>query len=66
MSDEIIKINIFLDSSNYEINNVINFCNEISIIDYDTLQKFIVMKPSKDVLIEEIINQILYDLDQLY
>lgn len=66
MSDEIIKINIFLDSSNYEINNIINFCNEISIIDYDTLQKFIVMKPSKDVLIEEIINQILYDLDQLY
>jgi hypothetical protein len=66
MSDEIIKINNFLDNSNYEINNIINFCNEISIIDYDTLQKFIVMKPSKDVLIEEIINQILYDLDQLY
>ena len=66
ISDEIIKINNFLDSSNYEINNIINFCNEISIIDYDTLQKFIVMKPSKDVLIEEIINQILYDLDQLY
>jgi hypothetical protein len=66
MSDEIIKINNFLDNTNYEINNVINFCNEISIIDYDALQKFIVMKPSKDVLIEEIINQILYDLDQLY
>ena len=66
ISDEIIKINNFLDNSNYEINNIINFCNEISIIDYDTLQKFIVMKPSKDVLIEEIINQILYDLDQLY
>ena len=65
-SDEIIKINNFLDNSNFEINNIINFCNEISIIDYDTLQKFIVMKPSKDVLIEEIINQILYDLDQLY
>jgi hypothetical protein len=66
MSDEIIKINNFLDSSNYEINNIINFCNEISIIDYEALQKFIIMKPSKDVLVEEIINQILYDLDQLY
>ena len=66
ISDEIIKINNFLDNTNYEINNVINFCNEISIIDYETLQKFIVMKPSKDILIEEIINQILYDLDQLY
>jgi len=65
-SDEIIKIINFLDNSNFEINNIINFCNEISIIDYDTLQKFIIIKPSKDVLIEEIINQILYDLDQLY
>jgi hypothetical protein len=66
MSDEIIKINNFLDNSNFEINNIINFCNEISIIDYEALQKFIIMKPSKDVLVEEIINQILYDLDQLY
>jgi len=66
MSDEIIKINNFLNNTNYEINNIINFCNEISIIDYEALQKFIVMKPSKDVLVEEIINQILYDLDQLY
>jgi hypothetical protein len=66
ISDEIIKINNFLDNTNYEINNIINFCNEISIIDYDTLQKFIIMKPSKDILIDEIIKQILYDLDQLY
>jgi hypothetical protein len=66
MSDEIIKINNFLNNTNYEINNIINFCNEISIIDYEALQKFIIMKPSKDVLVEEIINQILYDLDQLY
>ena len=66
ISDEIIKINNFLDNANYEINNIINFCNEISIIDYDTLQKFIIMKPSKDILIDEIIKQILYDLDQLY
>lgn len=66
ISDEIIKINNFLHNTNHEINNIIKFCNEISIIDYDTLQKFIVMKPSKDVLIDEIINQILYDLDQLY
>lgn len=66
ISDEIIKINNFLHNTNHEINNIINFCNEISIIDYDTLQKFIVMKPSKDVLIEEIINYIIFDLDQLY
>ena len=65
-SEEIIKINNFLQNTNHEINNIINFCNEISIIDYEALQKFIIMKPNKDVLIEEIINQILYDLDQLY
>jgi hypothetical protein len=66
ISEEIIKINEFLHNANYEINNIINFCNEISIIDYETLQKIINTKPSKDILIEEIINKILYDLDQLY
>jgi hypothetical protein len=67
ISSEIIKINDYLhnnDNNDNENNNIINLYNEI--IDYETLQKLINTKPSKDVLIEEIINQILYDLDQLY
>jgi hypothetical protein len=66
ISDEIIKINDYLHNNDYEKNNIINFCNEITIIDYDTLKNFINTKPSKEILIEEIIKQILYDLDQLY
>jgi hypothetical protein len=66
ISDEIIKINDFLHNANCDKNSMINFCNEISIIDYEILQKLINTKPSKDFLIEEIINQTLYDLDQLY
>jgi hypothetical protein len=66
ISDEIIKINDFLHNTNCDKNSMINFSNEISIIDYEILQKLINTKPSKDILIEEIINQTLYDLDQLY
>lgn len=63
-SDEINKIYDYLHTNNF--NNNVKFLDEITIIDYKTLQKFINNKPSKDIIIEEIINQILYDLDQLY
>jgi hypothetical protein len=59
-SDEINKI------YDYVNNNITNLLDEITIIDNETLQKLKNIKPNKDLLIEEIINQKLYDLDQLY
>jgi hypothetical protein len=65
-SDEIIKICDYVNNNDNKKKDIIKFCDEITIIDYETLQKLINTKPSKDIIIEEIINQILYDLDQLY
>jgi len=65
-SDEIIKIYDYVNNNNNNKNDLTNFCDEITIIDYETLQKLINTNPSKDILIEEIINQLIYDIDQLY
>jgi hypothetical protein len=65
-SDEINKIYDYLHNNDCKTHNIIEFLDEITVIDYETLQKFINNKPNKDIIIEEIINQVLYDLDQLY
>jgi hypothetical protein len=64
--DEINKIYDYINNNDCESHNIIDFLDEITIIDYQMLQKFINNKPSKDIIIEEIISKVLYDLDQLY
>jgi hypothetical protein len=63
-SDEINKINDFINDNN--LDNIAHFLEEITIIDYKTLQKLIINKCNKDSIIEEILNGVLYDLEQLY
>jgi hypothetical protein len=64
-SDEINKINDFINDNN-NLDNIIPFLEDITIIDYKTLKKLIINKCNKDSIIEEILNEILYDLEQLY
>lgn len=64
-SDEINKINDFINNNN-NLDNIGQFLEEITIIDYKTLQKLIINKCNKDSIIEEILNRVLYDLEQLY
>jgi hypothetical protein len=64
-SDEINKINDYINNNN-NLDNIAQFLEEITIIDYKTLQKLIINKCNKDIIIEEILNGVLYDLDQLY
>lgn len=64
-SDEINKINDYVNNNN-NLDNIIPFLEDITIIDYKTLKKLIINKCNKDSIIEEILNEILYDLEQLY
>ena len=64
-SDEINKINDYINNNN-NLDNIAQFLEEITIIDYKTLQKLIINKCNKDIIIEEILNGVLYDLEQLY
>lgn len=63
-SNVINKIYEYINKNDFS--NIIDFLDEITIINNKMLQTFINNKSNKEIIIENILNEVLYDLEQLY